>query len=144
MVLAADGTTLATGCNVRERDNDPTGHAEVVALRRAGAALGTWRLTGATLAVTLEPCAMCAGAAVLARVSRIVFGAYDPKAGAVGSVWDLVRDPRVNHRPMVVAGVLEQQCGELLDVFFTAERGGHPEVAAVGPVHPTGSPRTAR
>jgi tRNA(adenine34) deaminase len=128
VVLDPNGVVIAQGCNVRERDHDPTGHAEVVALRAAGAALGTWRLAGTTLAVTLEPCAMCAGAAVLARVERIVFGAFDPKAGAVGSVWDVVRDPRSNHRPEVVAGVLEQECRSLLDDFFAAARQSpHPE-----------------
>ena len=99
-----------------------TGHAEVVALREAAASLGEWRLSGCTLIVTLEPCTMCAGAAVLARVDRIVFGAYDDKAGAVGSLWDVVRDRRLNHRPEVIAGVCAEECAELLDDFFKSHR----------------------
>ncbi len=98
VVVDADGRVIGTGVNRREADGDPTAHAEVLALRSAAAALGEWRLSGCTLVVTLEPCAMCAGALVLARVSRLVLGAWDPKAGAVGSVWDLVRDRRLNHR----------------------------------------------
>ena len=98
-------TTVGRGRNVREADHDPTGHAEVVALREAARARGEWRLDGHTLVVTLEPCTMCAGAAVLSRVERVVFGAFDPKAGAVGSLWDVVRDRRLNHRPEVVSGV---------------------------------------
>jgi tRNA(adenine34) deaminase len=122
LVLAADGTVLATGHNEREAQHDPTAHAEVVALRRAGAARGDWQLTGATLVVTLEPCIMCAGALVLARVARVVFGAWDPKAGAVGSVWDVVRDRRLNHRPEVIGGVLEADCAALLSEFFESIR----------------------
>lgn len=122
VVLGPDGAELAVGRNERERHHDPTGHAEVVALRRAGAATGSWRLDGATLVVTLEPCTMCAGAAVLARVRRIVFGAWDPKAGAVGSLWDVVRDRRLNHRPEVIAGVREAECAELLEEFFAGAR----------------------
>ncbi|MGN6523127.1 MAG: tRNA adenosine(34) deaminase TadA [Actinomycetes bacterium] len=118
VVVANDGAVLAVGHNVRERDRDPTGHAEVVALRAAAAARGAWHLEDCTLVVTLEPCTMCAGAAVLARVGRVVFGAWDPKAGAVGSLWDVVRDRRLNWRPEVVAGVLEQECGELLREWF--------------------------
>ena len=106
VVLDADGAVVGRGRNVREAEADPTGHAEVVALREAARARGEWRLDGCTLVVTLEPCTMCAGAAVLARVDRVVFGAYDPKAGAVGSLWDVVRDRRLNHRPEVVSGVL--------------------------------------
>ncbi len=111
------------GRNVREADADPTGHAEVVALREAARARGEWRLTGCTLVVTLEPCTMCAGAAVLARVDRVVFGAFDPKAGAVGSLWDVVRDRRLNRRPEVLAGVLADESEALLDGFFRAQRG---------------------
>jgi tRNA(adenine34) deaminase len=118
VVLDARGTVLAAAHNERERGDDPTAHAEVVALRRAGAALGSWRLAGCTLAVTLEPCTMCAGALVLARVSRLVFGAWEPKTGAVGSLWDVVRDRRLNHRPEVYAGILEDECAALLRDFF--------------------------
>jgi tRNA(adenine34) deaminase len=122
VVLDASGAVIATGHNEREAQHDPTGHAEIVALRRAGAMLGTWNLDGCTLAVTLEPCTMCAGAIVLARVARLVFGAWDPKAGAVGSLWDVVRDRRLNHRPEVIGGVAAEQCGELLEEFFAAKR----------------------
>ncbi|WP_091111240.1 nucleoside deaminase [Nocardioides psychrotolerans] len=122
VVLDASGAEVATGRNVREAEGDPTGHAEVVALRAAARTLGEWRLDGCTLVVTLEPCTMCAGAAVLSRVSRIVFGAYDEKAGAVGSLWDVVRDRRLNHRPEVVAGVLATESTALLDDFFRARR----------------------
>ncbi|TNM42035.1 nucleoside deaminase [Nocardioides albidus] len=122
VVVDPAGVVVGTGRNVRERDADPTGHAEVVALREAAAARGEWRLTGCTLVVTLEPCTMCAGAAVLARVDRVVFGAYDDKAGAVGSLWDVVRDRRLNHRPEVVAGVLADESAALLDGFFAAQR----------------------
>lgn len=123
VVLDPSGTVIGTGRNVRERDADPTGHAEVVALREAAATRGEWRLTGCTLVVTLEPCTMCAGAAVLSRVDRVVFGAYDDKVGAVGSLWDVVRDRRLNHRPEVVAGVLAEESAALLDGFFSAQRG---------------------
>jgi tRNA(adenine34) deaminase len=122
VVLAPDGTPVGRGRNVREAETDPTGHAEVGALREAAKALGEWRLEGHTLVVTLEPCTMCAGAAVLARVERIVFGAWDPKAGAVGSLWDVVRDRRLNHRPEVVAGVLAGDATALLDEFFAGRR----------------------
>ena len=122
VVLGPHGDVLAVGRNVREADHDPTGHAEVVALRAAAAALDAWRLDGCTLVVTLEPCTMCAGAAVLARVARVVFGAVDPKAGAVGSLWDVVRDRRLNHRPEVVPGVLADECGALLRDFFSTRR----------------------
>jgi tRNA(adenine34) deaminase len=122
IVLSASGDVVASAHNEREALADPTAHAEVLALRRAGAALGSWQLVGCTLAVTLEPCTMCAGAAVLARVSRLVFGAWDPKAGAVGSLWDVVRDRRLNHRPEVIAGVREAECSALLADFFTARR----------------------
>ena len=122
VVLDAAGEVVATGRNVREAAADPTGHAEVVALRAAAAARGEWRLTGCTLVVTLEPCTMCAGAAVLARVDRVVFGAYDDKAGAVGSLWDVVRDRRLNHRPEVISGVLAEESAALLDAFFRGHR----------------------
>jgi tRNA(adenine34) deaminase len=122
VVLSAEGEIVASGSNVRERDGDPTGHAEIVALRGAAAAVGEWRLSGCTLVVTLEPCTMCAGAAVLARVDRVVFGAYDEKAGAVGSLWDVVRDRRLNHRPEVIGGVLAEESTALLDEFFRTHR----------------------
>ena len=124
VVVDAAGEVLGEGVNVRERDADPTGHAEIVALRAAAERLGEWRLTGCTLVVTLEPCTMCAGATVLARVDRLVFGAYDDKAGAVGSLWDVVRDRRLNHRPEVVPGVLRDECSALLDDFFAHQRLG--------------------
>ena len=122
VVLDASGAELARACNEREASGDPTAHAEVLALRRAAATLGTWRLAGCTLVVTLEPCTMCAGALVLARVERVVFGAWDPKAGAAGSLWDVVRDRRLNHRPEVLGGVLEGPCAALLDRFFAPHR----------------------
>ena len=122
VVLSPAGEVIGVGRNVREVDHDPTGHAEVVALRTAAVALGSWRLTGCTLVVTLEPCTMCAGAAVLARVERIVFGAFDEKAGAVGSLWDVVRDRRLNHRPEVLSGVLADESTALLDGFFASHR----------------------
>jgi tRNA(adenine34) deaminase len=122
VVLGPDGTVVGRGRNVREAEGDPTGHAEIVALREAAKATGSWRLEGCTLVVTLEPCTMCAGAAVLARVARVVFGAYDDKAGAVGSLWDVVRDRRLNHRPEVVAGVLAEDSTTLLDEFFRGQR----------------------
>ncbi|MFI6857361.1 tRNA adenosine(34) deaminase TadA [Streptomyces sp. NPDC050416] len=119
VVLAPDGTTvLATGHNEREAGGDPTAHAEVLALRRAAAALGRWRLAGCTLVVTLEPCTMCAGAIQQSRVDRLVYGARDEKAGAAGSLWDLVRDRRLNHRPEVIEGVLAEECARLLTEFF--------------------------
>ncbi len=122
VVLGPDGAVVGSGSNARESGDDPTAHAEVVALRAAGRALGRWRLDGCTLVVTLEPCTMCAGAAVLARIDRVVFGAYDPKAGAVGSLWDVVRDRRLNHRPEVVSGVLEAECSERLRAWFETRR----------------------
>jgi len=124
VVVDATGRVLGRGHNVREAVGDPTGHAEIVALRAAAAETGSWRLSGATLVVTLEPCTMCAGALVLARVDRLVYGADDPKAGAVGSLWDVVRDRRLNHRPEVVRGVLASECAELLRRFFAASRDG--------------------
>ncbi|MEI5099050.1 tRNA adenosine(34) deaminase TadA [Streptomyces sp. PmtG] len=119
VVLSPDGeTVLARGHNEREAAEDPTAHAEVLALRRAAAALGSWRLPGCTLVVTLEPCVMCAGALVQSRVDRVVYGVRDEKAGAAGSQWDLVRDRRLNHRPEVVEGVLADACARLLTDFF--------------------------
>jgi tRNA(adenine34) deaminase len=121
VVFGPDGTELASACNAREALGDPTAHAEVLALRAAATRHGdSWRLTGCTLAVTVEPCTMCAGALVLARVSRVVFGAWEPRTGAVGSLWDVVRDRRLNHRPEVVGGVLEAECAELMKDFFRA------------------------
>ena len=122
VVVDPDGTPVGRGRNVREAEHDPTGHAEVVALREAARACGEWRLDGHTLVVTLEPCTMCAGAAVLSRVDRVVFGAWDPKAGAVGSLWDVVRDRRLNHRPEVVSGVLADESAALLAQFFAEHR----------------------
>jgi tRNA(adenine34) deaminase len=118
IVYGPDGAELGAGRNERELTGDPTAHAEVVALRRAAEAAGSWRLDGCTLVVTLEPCTMCAGALVLARVSTLVFGAWEPKTGAVGSLWDVVRDRRLNHRPDVYSGVLEAECAALLRDFF--------------------------
>jgi tRNA(adenine34) deaminase len=123
VVVDPDGAVIGRGRNVREAEGDPTGHAEVRALRAAADSLGTWRLAGCTLVVTLEPCTMCAGALVLARVRRLVYGAADPKAGASGSLWDVVRDRRLNHRPEVVPGVLADESGELLRRFFATRRG---------------------
>jgi tRNA(adenine34) deaminase len=123
VVLDPRGVVIGEGFNRREADGDPTAHAELLALRAAAQAVGQWRLSGCTLVVTLEPCTMCAGAIVLSRVDRVVFGAYDPKAGAVGSLWDVVRDPRLNHRPEVVAGVLAEECARVLQDFFEAQRG---------------------
>lgn len=119
VVLSADGTTvLGVGHNEREATGDPTAHAEVLAIRRAAAKTGQWRLSGCTLVVTLEPCTMCAGAIVLSRVDRVVYGARDEKAGAAGSLWDVVRDRRLNHRPEVIEGVLAEECAALLTDFF--------------------------
>ncbi|MFC3573358.1 tRNA adenosine(34) deaminase TadA [Streptomyces yaanensis] len=120
VVLSLDGSVLATGHNEREATGDPTAHAEILALRRAATALGEWRLPGCTLVVTLEPCTMCAGALQQSRVDRVVYGARDEKAGAVGSLWDLVRDRRLNHRPEVIGGVLADECAGLLTDFFRA------------------------
>lgn len=122
VVLGPEGESLAAAANEREARRDPTAHAEVVALRSAGEKLGRWRLDGCTLVVTLEPCTMCAGAIVLSRLDRVVFGAYDAKAGAAGSLWDVVRDRRLNHRPEVVAGVLADETGALLRSFFEGQR----------------------
>nr|WP_231127604.1 tRNA adenosine(34) deaminase TadA [Motilibacter aurantiacus] len=122
VVVSPAGDVIGAGRNAREADGDPTAHAEVLAIRAAAQVVGEWRLSGCTLVVTLEPCTMCAGAIVLSRVPRLVFGAYDEKAGAVGSLWDVVRDRRLNSRPEVVGGVLEAECGELLRAFFQAQR----------------------
>jgi len=124
VVLDADGSVLATGRNEREAAGDPTAHAEVLALRAAARARGGWRLDGCTLVVTLEPCTMCAGALVLARVERLLLGAWDPRFGAAGSLRDVVRDRRLNHTVEVVGGVLEQECSALLDEFFAGRRDG--------------------
>jgi tRNA(adenine34) deaminase len=145
IILGPDDQPLARGHNVREALGDPTGHAEIVAIREAATELhhqaarkatasrldtvtprtipNDWRLTGCTLVVTLEPCTMCAGAIVLSRLDRVVFGAYDPKAGAAGSLWDVLRDQRLNHRPEVFGGVLEPECRTQLDTFFAHHRG---------------------
>lgn len=122
LVLSPDGEVVAQAHNRRELDADPTAHAEVLALRQAGEALGEWRLADHTLVVTLEPCTMCAGAIVLSRISRVVFGAFDEKAGAVGSLWDVVRDRRLNHRPEVVSGVLAAESSKILTDYFAAQR----------------------
>jgi tRNA(adenine34) deaminase len=122
IVMNPAGQIVGEGFNTREQDRDPMNHAEVVALRMAAVANESWRLDDHTLVVTLEPCTMCAGAAVQARVRRIVFGAFDKKAGAVGSLWDVVRDPRLPHRPEVVSGVLADECAEILSEFFKAHR----------------------
>ena len=122
VVLDGSGRELARAHNERELTGDPTAHAEVLALRRAAERLGSWRLEDCTLVVTLEPCTMCAGALVLSRVRRVVFGAFDPKAGAVASLWDVVRDPRLNHRPEVVGGISAQECGAVLQEFFASHR----------------------
>jgi tRNA(adenine34) deaminase len=121
-LLVHSGEVLAAAHNERELRADPTAHAEILALREASRALGSWRLIGCTLYITLEPCAMCAGAVVLARVPRVVFGATDPKAGAAGSVLDVLSEPRLNHRPEVLSGVLAPDCGQLLSGFFASRR----------------------
>ena len=121
VLLDAGGRTVAVGHNERELTGDPTAHAEVVALRRGAVAVREWRLTGHTLVVTLEPCTMCAGALVAARIARVVFGAYDPKAGAIASLFDVVRDPRLNHRPEVVGGIRADECAAVLREFFDRE-----------------------
>jgi len=123
VVVSPDGRVLGEGRNRREADGDPTAHAEILALREAGRARGTWRLEDCTLVVTLEPCTMCAGAAVLARIARVVFGAWDPKAGAAGSIRDVLRDSRLNHRVEVQGGVRAEECGTVLRDFFAARRG---------------------
>ena len=122
IVLNSNGEVVGRGYNTREVDDDPMNHAEVVAMREAATANNSWRLGDHTLVVTLEPCTMCAGAAVQARIGRIVFGAFDDKAGAVGSLWDVVRDRRLPHRPEVVSGVMADECGAILSEFFKAQR----------------------
>jgi tRNA(adenine34) deaminase len=124
VVLDPAGAVVGIGRNRREADGDPLGHAELMALREASRALGTWRLEGCTLVVTLEPCTMCAGAIVQSRIARLVFGATDEKAGAAGSLWDVVRDRRLHHRPEVIAGVRAQECSGLLTEFFLERRQG--------------------
>ena len=124
VVLGPDGAVLAEAANEREKLGDPAAHAEVLALRAAAAVHGDgWRLSGCTLVVTLEPCTMCAGASVLSRVDSVVYGAEDPKAGAAGSLWDVVRDRRLNHRPQVIGGIRAEECGALLRAFFRRQRG---------------------
>ena len=122
VVLGPAGEVLARAHNQRESDADPTAHAEIVAIREAGRALGSWHLDGCTLVVTLEPCTMCAGAVVAARIARVVYGATEPKAGAAGSLWDVLRDRRLNHRAEVVGGILAEECGALLQEFFAQRR----------------------
>lgn len=123
VVLGSDGAELASACNAREALGDPTAHAEILALRAAAEVVDDgWRLTGCTLVVTVEPCTMCAGALVLARIARVVFGAWEPRTGALGSLWDVVRDRRLTHRPEVVSGVLAAECAALLDEFFASHR----------------------
>lgn len=122
VVISADGAVIGRGCNAREASGDPTAHAEILALRAAAAAAGSWNLAGCTLVVTVEPCTMCAGAAVLARVSAVVFGCWEPKTGAVGSLWDVLRDRRLPHRVEVRGGVLAAECAALMERFFAARR----------------------
>ena len=122
LIVNEVGEIISFGKNEREKDNDPTAHAEIVAIRGAGEKLGSWRLDDLTLIVTLEPCVMCAGAILQSRIKRLAFGAFDQKAGAVGSVWDLLRDPRAMHKPEVISGVLEDECGQLLKDFFIDKR----------------------
>lgn len=124
VIFGPDGTELARASNRREADGDPTAHAEILALRAAARVFGDgWRLSGCTLVVTVEPCTMCAGAIALARVSQVVFGAWEPKTGAVGSLWDVLRDERQMHRPEVLSGVREDECGALVREFFSERRG---------------------
>ncbi|QTI71459.1 nucleoside deaminase [Gordonia polyisoprenivorans] len=124
VVFDPAGVELARAANRREADSDPTAHAEILALRAAAAAFGDgWRLPGCTIAVTVEPCTMCAGAIGLARLDTLIFGAWEPKTGAVSSLWDVVRDPRLTHRPQVRGGILEQRCRTLMVDFFTTRRG---------------------
>ena len=122
VVYDAEGTELAAARNEREATGDPTAHAEILAMRRAAAVRGEWRLDGCTLVVTVEPCTMCAGALVLARIATVVFGAWEPKTGAVGSLWDVVRDRRLTHRPEVFPGVLDEQAATMLRTFFGSHR----------------------
>jgi len=122
VILNANGDLISTGNNQRELQNDPTAHAEIVAIRHAAKALENWRLDGCSIIVTLEPCAMCAGAIAQSRISKVVFGAWDEKAGASGSVWDLLRDPRALHKVEVTSGILEEECGAMLKEFFSEQR----------------------
>jgi len=122
LVVDDAGTILGVGANLREQDNDPTAHAEIVAIRNAASEIGNYRLDDLTIVVTLEPCGMCAGAIAQSRIKRLVFGSFDEKYGAVGSVWDLLRDTRAIYKPEVLSGVLEKECGELLTEFFTTKR----------------------
>jgi tRNA(adenine34) deaminase len=122
LVVDDAGTILGMGANLREQDNDPTAHAEIVAIRNAASEIGSYRLDDLTMVVTLEPCGMCAGAIAQSRMKRLVFGSFDEKYGAVGSVWDLLRDTRAIYKPEVLSGVLEKECGELLTEFFTTKR----------------------
>jgi len=122
LVVDDSGSILGMGANSREQDNDPTAHAEIVAIRNAANKIGNYRLDDLTMVVTLEPCGMCAGAIAQSRIKRLVFGSFDEKYGAVGSVWDLLRDPRAIYKPEVLSGVLEKECGELLTEFFTTKR----------------------
>ena len=122
VILNVNGDLISTGNNQRELINDPTAHAEIVAIRHAAKSLGIWRLDGCTIVVTLEPCAMCAGAIAQSRISKVVFGAWDEKAGASGSVWDLLRDPRALHKVEVTSGILEEECGAMLKEFFSEQR----------------------
>ena len=122
VVFNTEGQLVGVGHNLRERDCDPTAHAEVIAIREAALKAGTWRLDNHTLVVTLEPCAMCAGAIAQSRIKTLVFGAWDEKAGAVGSVWDILRDPRAIHQVEVISGIMEAECAELLTTFFKQQR----------------------
>jgi|SRR6478752_3656188 tRNA(adenine34) deaminase len=122
VVVSPDGVTVGEGWNAREATSDPTAHAEIVALRAAARSLGTWNLTGCTMAVTVEPCTMCAGAVVAARLATLVFGCWEPKTGAAGSLWDVLRDRRLPHRVQVRGGVLEEQCAAVVQEFFTDRR----------------------
>ena len=122
LVVDDSGSILGMGANSREQDNDPTAHAEIVAIRNAASEIGSYRLDDLTMVVTLEPCGMCAGAIAQSRIKRLVFGSFDEKYGAVGSIWDLLRDTRAIYKPEVLSGVLEKECGELLTEFFTTKR----------------------
>ena len=125
VILNNNNEVVATGSNERELNHDPTAHAEIVAMRKASESIRSWRLEDHTLVVTLEPCAMCAGAIVQSRIPRVVFGAWDEKAGAVGSVWDILRDPRTLNKPEVITGVLAAECAQLLQSFFQSQRKGN-------------------
>lgn len=133
-VVVCDGAIIARAHNRRETWQDPTAHAEIIALREAARKLGRWRLTGTTLYVTVEPCAMCAGAIVLARIDRLVYSCADPKAGACGSVFDIVREPQLNHRIEVIGGVLAEECGQVLKDFFANRREGSVDILCQAPL----------